>query len=72
MNSIQIITITVSVGGLLLSLTSPFRLARGFAEHGRQGGMWVERPEDRPVEERPSEDAPDAPLPRRPLRSRFL
>jgi hypothetical protein len=71
MNPFEFVTISVSVGGLLASLTSPFRLGAGLAELGRQGSMWFERPEDRSLEERPSEDAIDAPIPRRPLRARF-
>ena len=71
MYALEAVTIIVTVGAVLVALTPPFRFGRAFGEFGRQGGMWFERGEDRPVEERPSEDAIDPPLPRRPLRARF-
>ena len=71
MNAMEAVTLIATFGGLLVTLTPPFRLGRGLSDLGRQGTAWFEHDEDRALEERPSEDALDAPLPHRPLRTRF-
>jgi hypothetical protein len=71
-NTFEIITIAVGVGGIVLAATPWFSVGRALGELGRQGQAWFESPTDRALEVQPSEDAMDAPIPRRPLRARSL
>jgi len=71
MNAFELVTICVTLGGVLLSFTPPFRLRGSFGDVGRRGMMWFDRAEDCDIAERPSEDAVDAPIPHRPLRARY-
>ncbi len=71
-NLFEIVTIVVSIGGVVVAATPYFRIGRTLDDLGRQGQIWFESPADRGLDVQPSEDAVDAPIPRRPLRSRAL
>jgi len=71
MSAPEIIAIIAGASALGLSACHSYRPGRALEELGRNGAVWFERPEERPLDERPDEDAPDAPLPRRPLRARY-
>jgi hypothetical protein len=71
-NPLEIVTIVVGIGGIVVAATPYFRPGRTLDDLGRQGQMWFETPAERGLDVQPSEDAVDAPLPHRPLRSRSL
>lgn len=69
-STFEIVMFVVIVLAVAACFTPLFSLRRAMATLGRQGALWFEHQEDRPVEELPDDDATDAALPRRPLRSR--
>jgi hypothetical protein len=67
----EIVTIAVTVVGIVLSLTRFFQPFRVMRELGRGGAAWFDRIEDHPLDEQPDGSANDPPIPHRPLRPRL-
>jgi hypothetical protein len=68
-NTFAIVTVGVTLVGIVLSLTRFFGPFNAAQELGRTGA-WFDREEDRPLEERPNVSENDPPIPFRPLRPR--
>jgi hypothetical protein len=72
MSSYETLTILVTVGAAVVGLVDYLRSGGPLAQLAhREGRLWFDHADERPLEERPSEDEPDAPIPRRPLRGRI-
>jgi hypothetical protein len=68
---LEVITLVVTIGGILLAATPLLNVCRALSSIGHNGQFWFDHSVEQDLAARPSEDANDAPLPRRRIRARY-
>jgi hypothetical protein len=70
MSTFEVVVIVAAIVCIPVAAVVHFPVRKLIDQAGRRGGLWLDHPEDAPIEDQPSEDERDAPIPRRPLRGR--